>query len=249
MVDYDLLTRELADLGAEIGPESDLHEGLHRLSLCATASLNLGGAGVTVQIPGEPTNYIAAADERTLRIERLQDELRQGACVDAIQSSEVVAVHDLSVEQRWPDYTPAVLQAGFRAVAGVPISFSGQNIGAVNLYGSDPRPWTTSDHNVGRLLAQMAAGYLINNELLRSTQTLAQQLQHALDSRVVIEQAKGVIAGRHGMTPDAAFEMLRNHARGRRTNLHDIAHDVVSGAVDPVEGDSPAQPHGDTAAT
>src|SRR5687767_2866906 len=98
MVDHDPLTRVLADLGADIGPDWDLHEGLHRLSLCATAALELGGAGVTVQVPGAPTNYIAAVDDRTLKVERIQHELRQVACVDAIQSSHVVAVPDLTVE-------------------------------------------------------------------------------------------------------------------------------------------------------
>ncbi len=86
----------------------------------------------------------------------------------------------------------------------------------------------------------MAAGYLVNSYLLRTTETLATQLQSALDSRIVIEQAKGVLAGRYGMTPDAAFEVLRGHARASRMKLHDLARGVVSGDLEVVQGLEPS---------
>jgi GAF domain-containing protein len=231
MVDYDLLHRELADLASSLGPDSDLHEGLHRLTVTAAAALELDGAGVTLQIPGADVHYITAADPVTLQVERRQDELNEGACIDAIRAGQIVAVGDLTVEQRWPRFGPVLLEAGFRAAAGVPIPFQGLSIGAVNLYGCKSRPWTTEEFNAARLVAELAAGYLVNQELLRTTQSLTEQLQAALDSRIVIEQAKGLMAGRHGVTPDAAFELLRGYARSRRTKLRDVAGDVVAGNV------------------
>lgn len=236
-----MLHRELADLASALNADSDLHEGLHRLSVTAAAALDIDGAGVTLQIPGQDTGYVTAADPVTLHVERRQDELQEGACVDAITASEIVAVSDLTVEQRWPRFTPVLLEAGFRAAAGVPIRFQGSNIGAVNLYANGSRPWTTEEFNAGRLVADMAAGYLINNELLRTARTLAQQLQFALDSRVIIEQAKGVMAGRYGIAPDAAFEIMRSYARGQRTKLHEVAAGVVSGSIDLLGGTAGAQ--------
>ncbi|HVM19591.1 MAG TPA: GAF and ANTAR domain-containing protein [Egibacteraceae bacterium] len=232
MVDYDLLSRELAALAAGLGPESDLHEGLHQLSLTATEAMDLGGAGVTLQIPGAPTSYLAAADQRTLYVERKQDQLQQGACIDAIEASQFVAVDDLTVDAPWPEFTPVVLEAGFRAIAGVPITFQGLNIGAVNLYSVGTRMWTTQDRHAGHLIANMAAGYLINHELLRTAQTLAAQLQHALDSRVIIEQAKGILAERHKVRPDDAFEAIRAFARRNRLKIHELATQIVTGAID-----------------
>lgn len=227
-----MLHRELADLGNGLGPDSDLHESLHRLSVTTSAALELDGAGVTIKIPGKAINYLTAADPVTLHVERRQDELQEGACVDAIATSQIVAVSDLNDEPRWPLFTPVLLEAGFHAAAGIPIRFQRLNIGALNLYSNATRAWTTEEFNAGRLIADLAAGYLVNNELLRSTQSLAEQLQTALNSRVIIEQAKGLMAGRHGMTPDEAFEVMRSYARGQRTKIQEIARVVVAGDVD-----------------
>ena len=232
MVDHDLLHRELADLASGLDADSDLYEGLHRLTVTAAAALELDGAGVTLQIPGGDTSYVTATDPVTLKVERCQDEFQEGVCVDAIASSQIVAVSDLADEQRWPQLVPVIREAGFNAVAGIPIRFQGDSIGAVNLYTNARRTWTTADFNACRLIAELAAGYLVNNELLRSAQTLAEQLQEALDSRIIIEQAKGMVAGRAGMSPDAAFEIMRGYARGQRTKLRDVARGVVSGGID-----------------
>lgn len=189
---------------------------------------------MTLQIPGAETSYIAAADPVTLHVERRQDELQEGACVDAISSNEIVAVNDLGAKQPWPRFTPVLLEAGFHAAAGAPIRFQGLNIGAVNLCSHAARPWTTQAFGAANLVAQMAAGYLINNELLRTSTTLNEQLQHALDSRVLIEQAKGMLAGAHDINPEAAFEAMRSYARSHRAELRDVARAIIADTCDPV---------------
>jgi GAF domain-containing protein len=231
MVDHVMLHRELAKLPGATAGGVDLHQALHDLTLTTVAALGIDGAGVTVSTPTGNTQFITATDSVTLEVERCQDELHEGACVDSIRTSQVVAVTDLSVESRWPRYRPVVLAAGFHAVAGVPIPFDGRNIGAVNLYLNAARPWTTEELAAARTISNLAAGYLINRVLLRDTQTLAAQLQEALDSRIVIEQAKGMIAARHGITTDAAFDVLRSYARSQRAKLRDVADSLVSGAV------------------
>ena len=234
LVDYDLLHRELAHLAADLGPASDLHEGLHRLTVTAAEGLRIAGAGVTLKIPEKETHYLTAADPITLHVERQQDALQEGACVDAINTSQVVTVPDLTVEQPWPRFTPVLLDAGFRAVAGVPVRFQGSNIGALNLYDARSRTWNSDDRNAARLVADVAAGYLVNNDLLRESQTVVEQLQFALDSRVIIEQAKGLMAGRHDITPEQAFGVMRTYARGRRIKLHEVAQAVVANGLDVV---------------
>ena len=243
MVDYPLLSRELADLAAGLGPDTDLHDGLFRLTLAATAGVGITGAGVTVQIPGRTTNFVTAVDDTTLHVERRQDEFGEGGCIDAISRSEPVAVRDLEATRPWPRLTPVLLDAGFRAAASVPIRFRGNNIGAVDLYADSVRPWAPPELTAATLIADVAAGYLVNNELLRETETLAEQLQLALDSRVIIEQAKGVLAGRHGVTPEVAFARLRTHARTNRLRLHELAHAVVVEGLDPVADFGAAADH------
>lgn len=247
MVDHDLLHMELARLASAASDYPDLNEALHQLSITAAVGLGVDGAGVTLSMPTGATEFLAASDDLTLRVERRQDELKQGACVDAVNSSEIVAVGDLTTEARWPDYRPFVLGAGFQALAGIPVSFRGDNIGAVNLYSVPSRAWTTDEFAAARMIAALAAGYLVNSHLLTTTQTLAGQLQHALDSRIIIEQAKGVLAGRTGMAPDAGFEFLRAYARSNRIKLHDVARGVVNGTIDVTGGTAARRSQGQVA--
>ena len=236
MVDHDLLHTELAQFASFAAGNFDLHAALYQLSATAAAALDLEGAGVTLHMLDDDTEYLTATDTVALQVERQQDALQQGPCIDAIQSSEIVAVGDLRAETRWPEFRPVVLQAGFHSVAGVPVPFQGRNIGALNLYSATTRAWTTDDFAVARLVADLAAGYLVSTHLLGKSQALATQLQQALDTRVVIEQAKGVLAGRLNMTPDAAFVVMRKFARSSRIKVHDVARDVVSGEENAVGG-------------
>ena len=232
MIDHNLLNRELVSFAAALTQDFDLSDQLHQVSITAAAALDADGAGVTLSLPTGGTNYISANDPTTMHVERQQDALQEGVCVDAISTSQVVAAPDLTQDDRWPNLRPVLIEAGFNAVAGVPIRFRGNNIGALNLYAKQSRAWTTDEFTAGRLIADLAAGYLVNSYLLRNTEVLASQLQQALDSRIVIEQAKGILAGRHGLTTDAAFEMLRSYSRSNRVKLHGIAQSIVGGEVD-----------------
>lgn len=140
-----------------------------------------------------------------------------------MSSAQAIAVNDLNTEARWPAFGPFVLEAGFSAVAGVPVRFQRQILGAVNLYGCATRSWTNEDLAPGQLVADLATGYLVNSFMRRDAQSVAAQLQQALQSRVAIEQAKGILAGRHGIDPEVCFVVLRGYARGNRIKLQDLA--------------------------
>jgi AmiR/NasT family two-component response regulator len=104
-----------------------------------------------------------------------------------------------------------------------------QRIGALNLYRRNAQEWPADELDDAQLLADMATGYVLNTRVLHEREKLAAQLQHALDSRVIIEQAKGVIAERHRIDTPAAFELLRRHARNQQQKVHDVASAIVDG--------------------
>lgn len=208
----------------------DLDTVLEEVTGHAMAVLGLAGAGITLSVnaPGRPTQYIAATDLMTLHVEREQDRLQEGACVDSLNAGEPVAVADARGLQRWPAYKPVLLEAGFRAVAGIPMLAAARVVGALNAYSAQPREWTTVDVEAGTLLANMATAYIANAASYADKVRLADQLQTALDSRILVEQAKGMLAERYRITPDQAFEALRRHARNQRTKVQEIAVDVLT---------------------
>lgn len=133
---------------------------------------------------------------------------------------------------RWPRFVPAVLQEGYRAVHALPLRLRGDTIGALNLFGTAPGRLSEDDAVVAQTLADVATISILQERALRSSDSLAEQLQGALNSRIVIEQAKDVIAERRRVDMDAAFRLLRGYARRRNERLIDVAHDVVSDSVD-----------------
>jgi GAF domain-containing protein len=130
---------------------------------------------------------------------------------------------------RWPDYTVAAKAAGIRAVAGIPMMAEGTAIGAVNLYDSQLRGWSDEDLRVAGIFASIATGYLAHASSARQQQRTAEQLQQALDTRLVIEQAKGVLATQRQCSVDEAFISLRKHAREHGARIHDVSRAVVDG--------------------
>jgi GAF domain-containing protein len=161
--------------------------------------LGVQGAGVSLAGEDGTLRFATATDERVMRVEECQLELDEGPCHEAWRSGQIVCEVDLNRSRRWPTYTPVALETGWQAVAGVPMIVEDQHIGALNLYRSQPDEWSPDELQSAQLLTDMAAGYIINARALTESAQLAEQLQRALDSRVVIEQAKGVLAGRHGI--------------------------------------------------
>jgi GAF domain-containing protein len=145
-----------------------------------------------------------------------------------------VASSDLAAEQaRWPIFVPAALAAGFRSVLAVPLRLRGQTIGGLNLFNDRAEPLTTEDQRLAQALADVATVGILQQRSTHRQTVLAEQLQHALNSRVVIEQAKGVIAERNEATMDEAFAALRKYARDHNLKLSEVALAVVRGEISP----------------
>ena len=180
---------------------------LHNLTEEMAEVLGLSGAGVTLVHDGQQ-RFVTAAVEAIATLERAQETWQKGPCVDAVASAAPVAVADIAAgdaSERWPEYTIAAKTAGIQAVAGIPMLAEGEAIGAVNLYDSQPRNWSAEDLRVATIFASIATGYLIHASSAQQQQRTAEQLQQALNTRLIIEQAKGVLATQRETTVDDAF--------------------------------------------
>lgn len=227
MYDRDLLVSELSGFTRTLLRPYDLDVALEDLAERVTDVLRLAGSGVSL-VENDRLTYATAVPARVARVEQAQDESQNGPCMRAYRMREVVAVPDLRMHtEEWSAYCAAAQQVGVLAVAGIPMQFEDTMVGALNLYADGVRDWTAADLAVAQVLADMATGYLINASQLSQQQQLNEQLQRALDSRVVIEQAKGVVAATHGTSIDQAFQLIRQHARSHNASLRAVAEAVV----------------------
>lgn len=157
----------------------------------------------------------------------------EGPGFDAIASGAVVAMPDLATANgRWPSYTADARAAGYVAVHAVPLCRDDEVIGALTLLRRRIGAVATADARVARAIADLSAIGLLQARALRRQSELAEQLQHALNTRVIVEQAKGVLAERLGLTMTAAFNALRGYARSHNTRVSDLALSIVDGQFD-----------------
>jgi GAF domain-containing protein len=172
--------------------------------------------------------FVAATDEPGHLLEARQEEIGRGPCVDCLTFDQVVHTRDLAGDERWPALLPELPEAGIHALLGVPIHADGIAVGALNVYRDQPGKW--SDNEIAGL---QAYGTLIES-LLRAALTarrrgeLAEQLQHALDHRVAIERAVGVIMGRDNIDAVAAFNKLRAAARSSERKVAEVAAELLA---------------------
>jgi hypothetical protein len=174
---------------------------------------------------------VAASSEAARLLELFQLQSDQGPCLDCFRAGQPVDSGDLAAAgQRWPRFAPAAQQAGFAAVQALPMRLRDQVIGALNLFRASPGALPPADVRVGQALADVATISLLHERSMRHSDTLNEQLQTALNSRVIIEQAKGKLAERLGLDMDQAFSLLRDFARARNRRLSDLAQAFVDGS-------------------
>lgn len=232
MADDAVVLRVLMDYVRITGGHYEVGEVLYGLVDHLMAALDADGAGVCLADDDGRLEFIAASDERVVTIERQQVQVGEGPCHDAHRDARVVTVADLEDHDGWPCYRPVALAEGCRAVAGIPLIVGDTCIGALNLYRTEPTEWDDRDLEIAGVLALTATGYIVNARRVAEATQLSEQLQHALQSRVVIEQAKGILGERHGLSPAEAFTHLRGFARSHRMSIHALAGAVVAGGLD-----------------
>ena len=229
MVDHAAFVQAVGDYAHALLTDYDIGTVLYRLTDHVVTVLGVDGAGVSLAEQGPDLAFVAATDGNVAAIEQEQITHRQGPCHDAYRTGDLVVVPDLEHEERWTAYRTAALEHGARAVLAVPMPVAERRLGALNIYRRTSHDWDDAEMEVARVLADMASGYVFNAGRLDQARTLSQQLQHALDSRVIIEQAKGILAERNQSSPAEAFERLRKHARSTHTRVHDVAQQIVDG--------------------
>jgi transcriptional regulator with GAF, ATPase, and Fis domain len=228
------LVRAFVDMADTLVDDYDVVDLLHRLAGYCVSLLGATAAGLLLSDQRGSLHVVAASDERTRLLELLQLQADQGPCLDAYRTGVPVHTDDLAVERnRWPVFVPEALAEGYRSVQAIPLRLRRQVIGALNLFGRDATLLGPENLDIARALADTATVGILQERAIRHGEVLTEQLQTALTSRVIIEQAKGVLFHAGGIPMDQAFERLRSYCRSHNLQLSVIAEDLARGTRDP----------------
>ncbi len=200
---------------------------LHTLVEEAVGLLDIAAAGLVLADPSGELQVLASTSEESRLVEVLQLQAGEGPCVECYATGNAVTVDDIRVLDRWPAFKAEALSLGFRSVHAVPMRVQGRTVGAMGLFGSTPGSLSGEDAAIGQALADVATLSFMQERAIREAAVVNEQLQQALNSRVLIEQAKGVIAHTSGVDMEEAFRLLRNHARAHNEALHETASRIA----------------------
>ena len=222
-----VLARAFVRLADTLASDFDIVEFLHRLSEDSVEILRAEAAGVMLADPRGGLRLIASSDERMRLLELFELQDAQGPCLDAFSSGRAIQASAADSRARWPAFAPRASSEGFQVMCAVPLRVRTDVIGALNLFRGSDEPFTRTEIEIAQAMGEMAAIGLIQERALRERNLLTEQLQAALNSRVVIEQAKGMLAEYLAMTVDNAFKLLRSYARHHNRKLSEVASGVV----------------------
>jgi GAF domain-containing protein len=233
-IDNDVLAGALGNLTGLPSGDVAVGEAVQRVVSATRSVFEVTGAGLMLVDASSVLRYVAASDEPGRLLERAQEQEGNGPCVESLILDEVVATDDLAADDRWPGVSEMVVPAGVRAVLGVPVHVAGGAVGSLNVYSDQPHVWDESERRAIHAFAQVIEDLLAVSVLMRQGDELVEQLQYALDHRVVVERAVGVVMATEGLDPVAAFDRLRRTARDRRARVAHVAEEVLrAGRLDP----------------
>lgn len=222
------LARTFVELADTLVDDFDLIDFLHTLARRCVELLDVHAAGLMLADPRGRLWPAAASSENARLLELFETQTDAGPCVDCFHTGQPVVNADLD-EPRWPHFTEAARAAGFVAVHALPLRLRGEVIGALNLFHTGTRTLTDADRHVAQALADISTISILSQRNHQEQETLTSQLQNALTSRIVIEQAKGMIAARLNLPMDEAFAILRTHARSHQEHLSNFARRITGG--------------------
>lgn len=223
----------LVDFARSLGECESVEDVLQDLSDFCSRLLPVTGVGILLVEDGELQVGTTNSPEGEA-VESLEVDLGQGPCVDCVRKGEAVVVRDLrETTDRWPDFVPKAVEIGVHSIHALPLTGRGELLGAMDIVNCEPLDLDASQLATAQMLADVAVSYILAMKLHEQSSRLASQLQRALDTRVVIEQAKGILSERHGEDLMSAFERLRRHARANNRSVRDVAADVVAGDLNP----------------
>jgi GAF domain-containing protein len=210
----------------------DTVELLSGLTADCARLLDVASAGLLLADARGVLHVMAASSERTRNLELFQLQREQGPCLDCYHTGTPVSVDDLSQQtESWPQFAAAATAAGFAAVHALPLRLRDNILGTLGLFGARTGPLSDDDLNLAQALAHVASIALVADTAATDKAAINHQLQTALNSRVVLEQAKGILAQLGDLDMDQSFAVLRRYARDHNERLSDVAQSVVSRAV------------------
>jgi len=226
------ITKAFVTLANNLVDGYDVVELLSGLAADCAAVFDIDSAGLLLVDPSGVLHVMAASSEKTRNLELFQLQRDQGPCLDCFKSGEPVIVPDLAAAfERWPTFVPTALAAGYASVHAVPLRLQDARMGALGLFGRTVGSLSDNDIDLAQALAHVGSVAIVQGNLIADKVAIADQLQQALNSRVVVEQAKGILAQLGNLDMEEAFAVLRRYARDHNQRLAVLANSVVSRQV------------------
>lgn len=211
----------------------DIIDFLETLAQYGVDLLGVSASGILLADQAGSLNLVAASTEQARILELSQLQNAEGPCMDAYRTLAVVSCPDLAADSsRWPSFAPAAVEAGFGAVHAVPMRLREQAVGAFNLFSAEAGALDAETTELAQALADVATIGILHERAVRRHEVVTEQLQVALNSRIAIEQAKGLLAERLHLGIDEAFAALRGYAREHNLKLAEVARAVAAGELD-----------------
>ena len=228
-----LLARALVELADNLVSDFDVAELLIVLTDRCVDVLDVAAAGIVLASPAGDLRVMASSSEEMRLLELFELQSHEGPCLDCYDTGEPVVNADLGDDNgRWPQFTQRARAAGFRSVHAIPMRLRSSVLGALNMFNVGAGRMRSADLAAAQALADIASIAIIQHRSASEAKLLNEQLNEALNTRIVIEQAKGMIAQQRGVDIETAFATLRTHARTHARRLVDVARDVIDGRQD-----------------
>ena len=227
-----VLTRTFVELADSLVDDFDIVELLTTLADRCVEVLDVSAAGLMLAASEGDLRVVASSSEAMRLVELFELQSQEGPCLDCYHSRvPVLNQHLDAAEERWPHFAPVAIEAAFHSVHALPMRLRGNVIGALNLFRADRSEMDEADVITGQALADVATITILQHRAVTESRLVNEQLSHALDSRIVIEQAKGVLAERAHLSMETAFSRMRHHARRNNLKLVDVAQRVLDGTL------------------
>jgi GAF domain-containing protein len=228
MISTEHLSHLFVDVADTLVDDFDVVDFL--TTLCEHATLVSGADAVGIMLTDHrgDLRFMAASNDAGRDLEQSQLQLGEGPCLDCVRTTQPVVNTDLTVAHMWPSFAAHAIEAGFHSVHAFPMRLRDQAVGALNLFSVDETRFEPGEIRIVQSLADVATIAILQERTIARAEALTEQLQGALNSRIVIEQAKGALARIEGITVDEAFERLRQQARSSRQRLVDVAETLLA---------------------
>lgn len=232
MTRESLVSQTFLQLADTLVADFDIIDLLTMLTDRCVELVDADAAGILLADRDGNLRVMAASSEQARLLELFQLQNEEGPCLEAFSSGQAVISTELrSTLEQWPRFTPYAVGAGFESVYAIPMRLRSTIIGALNLFRAEVGPMPEADERLAQALADVASIAILHDQTAREAQIREGHVQHALDSRVVIEQSKGILAERAHIDMATAFDLLRAHARNHNLQLTVVAAEVVAGTL------------------